>query len=103
LNFFQTYSFGENIDPITALRLGRLTTRLYLCLYVICLTVLILYTSIHQRTLRTNIHNPSLAMAQQLQEKYIGTVECPCTRASIPIDEFVSIQPYFHPVSEFDN
>jgi hypothetical protein len=103
LNFFETYSFGKNVDQDTRLRLGRLTTRLYLCLYIICLTILVLYTSIHQRTLRTQIHNPSLLVAQQLQEKYIDTVECSCTRASTSIDELVSIQPHFHQVSEIDH
>jgi hypothetical protein len=102
LNFFQTYSFGANVDQVTRIRLSRFTTRLYLCSYVICLAILISYTSIEQRTITKKIHNPSLLVAQQLQAKYTDTVECPCTIESIPIDELVSIQPSFHQVSEID-
>jgi hypothetical protein len=103
LNLFPTYSFGKDIDQVTRIRLGRLTTRLYICLYAIALIILALYTLIGQRTLITKVHNPSLSVAQQLQAKYIGTIECPCTKASIPIDEFVRIQPHFHQVSQIDN
>jgi hypothetical protein len=46
------------------------------------------------------MYNPSLSVAQQLQAKYIGTTECPCTKASIPIEEFVRIEPRFHQVSK---
>ncbi len=102
LNFFRRYSFGKNVDQDTRVRLGRLTTRLYICLYAICLIILILCTSIEQRTLTTKIHNPSLSVAQQLQAKYIGTTECPCTKASIPIEEFVRIEPRFHQVSQIN-
>jgi hypothetical protein len=98
-NLFRKYSFDENINEDIATRLGRLTTRLYVCLYVIGLIILALYTSIEQRTLTTNIQNPSLSIAQELHGKYVGTTECPCTKASIPIEEFVRIQPYFHQVS----
>lgn len=99
LNLFRKYSFDKNINEDTAIQLGRLTTRFYICLYVIGLIILALYTSIEQRTLTTNIENPSLLVAQELHAKYIDTMECPCTKASIPIEEFVHIQPYFHQVS----
>jgi hypothetical protein len=99
LNLFPKYSFDENINEETAIRLGRLTTRFYVCLYIIGLIILALYTSIHQRTLTTKIENPSIAIAQELHARYVGTTECPCTKASIPIKEFVYIEPYFHQVS----
>ena len=99
-NLFRKYSFERNINEDTATRLGRLTTRLYLCLYIIGLIILALYTSIEQRTLTTNIENPSLIVAEELDAKYVGTTECPCTKASIPIEEFVHIEPHFHQVSD---
>ena len=93
-NLFQDYSFGKNLDRDTRLSLGRISTRLYLCLYLIGLIVLILYTSIQQRTLTTKISNPSA------QTKGLDSAECPCTRASIPYEEFVNIAIDFHPVSK---
>jgi hypothetical protein len=101
-NLFETSSFGNDVDQPTRIWLGRLTTRFYICLYITGLIILALYTSIQQRTLRTKIDNPSLSVAQQLQNEYINTVECPCTRASIPFAEFVSVQTHFHQVSEQD-
>ncbi|CAF2956088.1 unnamed protein product [Rotaria sp. Silwood2] len=95
---FQTYSFGRHVDQITRIQLDRLTTRLYICCYAIGLTILILYTSFEQRTATTELHNPSLLGAQQLQTKQTGTVECPCTRASIPLNEFVNIETRFHQI-----
>jgi hypothetical protein len=102
MNLFQLYSFGKNVDQFTRIRLGRFTTRLYICLYAMGLIILALYTSIEQRTLTTKVFNPSLSVVQQLQTKYIDTMECPCTRASIPINEFVRVQPHFHQVSQID-
>jgi len=87
LNLFSKYSYG------------RLTTKFYICLYVIGLIILATYTSIEQRTLNNKIHYPSLSTAQRLLNEYVGTTECPCTKASIPIGDFVYINPYFHGVS----
>ncbi|CAF0911325.1 unnamed protein product [Rotaria sp. Silwood1] len=97
-NIFQTYSFGRHVDQITRIRLGRLTTRFYICCYAIGLTILILYTSFEQRTVTTKFYNPSLFVAKQLQSKQIGTVDCPCKRASIPLNEFINIQTRFHQI-----
>ncbi|CAF4779101.1 unnamed protein product [Rotaria sp. Silwood1] len=97
-NIFQTYSFGRHVDQITRIRLGRLTTRFYICCYAIGLTILILYTSFEQRTVTTKFYNPSLFVAKQLQNKQIGTVDCPCKRASIPLNEFINIQTRFHQI-----
>lgn len=99
-NMFETYSFGRNVDHVTKFKLGRFTTRFYVCSYTIGVAVLIFYSSFKQRTITLDYHNPSVAVTQELHEKTIGTTECPCTRASIPFYEFVSIQTHFHQVSE---
>jgi hypothetical protein len=99
-NVFQKYSFSRDIDLSTRMRLGRITTRLYVYLYIIGIIILVLYTTIEQRTITTKINNPSLLLAQRLHIKYIGTIECPCTRASIPLETFVSIKTRFHQVSD---
>lgn len=94
LNLFRDYSFGKNADRATRLSLGRISTRVYICVYLLGLTILILYASIQQRTVTTKIDDPTP------QSKQLELAECPCTRASIPYEEFVSIEVQFHPVSE---
>ncbi|CAM4751903.1 unnamed protein product [Rotaria magnacalcarata] len=97
-NLFETYSFGRNIDLTRRIQLGHLTTRLYICFYCVGITILIFHSSFKQRTITENFYNPSLALTQQLKTRQNGTVECPCTRASIPLHEFVTIQTSFHEI-----
>lgn len=99
-NLFETVSFGRDIDQVTRLRLSRITTRLYISFYIVGLTILVLYTAFEKRSISKNIYNPTLKVAQELQTQRIGTVECPCARASVPLEEFVRIQTRFHPVSQ---
>ena len=104
LTLFRTSSFGNRIDRATAELLNRLATRLYICLLIIILIVLFLYTSIDQRTITKTINNPSLLDAQQLQTDYPYTAECPCTRISVRFDQFVDIESMFHQVrKEYGN
>ena len=88
-----------DLDVETRERLGYLTTRLYLSLYVTGMIVLIFYTSFVARTVSKTSHHPTLATAARLQEKYFGLIECPCTRAYIPYEEIVTIDVDFHQVS----
>ncbi|CAF3320013.1 unnamed protein product [Rotaria socialis] len=97
-NLFETYSFGRNVDLIRRIQLGRLTTRLYICFYCVGITILIFYSSFKQRTITENFYNPSLVLTQQLNTRQNGTVECPCTRTSIALHEFVTIQTSFHEI-----
>ncbi|CAF3326085.1 unnamed protein product [Rotaria sp. Silwood2] len=98
LTFFPLHSFGSNVDRVMADRLNRLASRLYVGFLVVGLTILIMYTSIQERIVTKNILYPSMLKAQQIQNDYSNTAQCPCAKIAIPLDRFITVQPTFHQI-----
>ena len=90
------------MDRAKAESLNRFATRLYVCLLMIVLIILSIYTLVETRVITQTVPNPTLFIAQQLLVDYPDTAECPCTKISIPFNQLLSIQPSFHQVSEHD-
>lgn len=78
-----------------------LSTRLYLVLMAISLTIIVLLTMLPQNETKITILNPSIATYDRLESDYLDTLSCSCKNIAIPLKLFLSIQPRFHEVSEF--
>ncbi|UJR24406.1 hypothetical protein I4U23_005783 [Adineta vaga] len=98
LNIFLLRDFRSNIDRMTANRLGKWATRLYIVLFTVGLANLALYTTIHPRLLTKNFDKPSLNLYNRLVHVYKDQLECPCSRIAPTYNKYVDIQPIFHEI-----
>ncbi|CAF1376096.1 unnamed protein product [Adineta steineri] len=92
-NLFNTRSS----DPLI-IRQEILSTRLYIILVMISLIILTTYTTINNRIENKTVTFPSQSLYEKLQKKYSDSLECSCTKVSIPHGKFVRIIPKFHQV-----
>jgi hypothetical protein len=84
------------------LRNQHISTRLFILLMIITLSVLVLYTSLTIVTQTVNIRQPTVNAYIELQTKYSQTLVCPCTQILIGYHQFISFDPTFHQVCSSD-
>ncbi|CAF1412710.1 unnamed protein product [Adineta ricciae] len=84
------------------IRRELLSTRLYLILLVISVSILTTYTSFTVRIKDESIKSPTYSQYQQLNRKYSNTLQCLCTNLSIEYGKFVKTEPLFHQVCSSD-
>ena len=84
------------------LRNQRISTRLFIVLMIITLSVLVLYTSLTIITQTVTIKQPTVNVYTELQTKYSQTLICPCTQISIDYEQFISFDPTFHQICSSD-
>jgi hypothetical protein len=76
----------------------RISTRLFIILLTIILTVLLLYTSLERVTKTGSMETPTLAQYSKLYATYSQTLTCPCTTISINYGKFLHVEYTFHQV-----
>lgn len=69
---------------------------------VISICVLIFYASVSVHTRHETITRPTQAAYEAVYRKYPDTLEYPCTRITIPYEDFMDATPYFHQVCYSD-
>ncbi|CAF1449799.1 unnamed protein product [Adineta steineri] len=74
----------------------KISTRLYIFLFTLSLTILLLYTSLADITKTINVPTPTLTKYEQLYSKYSQTLTCPCKHISINYERFLSIEYTLH-------
>ena len=89
----------QSVDDI---RQQRISTRLFIVLMIIALSVLVLYTSLVIVTKTVTIKQPTVNVYTELQTKYSQTIVCPCTQISINYEKFISFHPTFHQICSSD-
>ena len=102
LNVFSVSTFGSNIDRLKAKHLGRLATRLYVILLIVCSIVLGLYNVSQPQTVTKTYVKPSLNTYNNLILDHNDTLQCPCSSISSMYTHFINIQPIFHQVISKD-
>ena len=96
LNLFNKVPPSQNEQ---VLQQERHTTRLYLVLLLIFLSILILFTSIRSQTISVTIELPSLITFNQLYTDYSSTLSCPCNQTTIKYNECISdLRPQYHEI-----
>ena len=98
LNLFALRDFQNGVNQITAKRLGRLATRLYMTLVITGLVILVIYTAIRPRILVKTLDRPSFDIYKRLIRDHSDTLECSCSSISSTYDRYVKIEPVFHQV-----
>jgi hypothetical protein len=76
----------------------RISTRIFIILLTIILTILLLYTSLESVTKTVNVETPTLAQYSQLYATYPQTLTCACTTISINYGKFFDVEYSFHQV-----
>ncbi|CAF1549821.1 unnamed protein product [Adineta steineri] len=101
LNFDIFPSAEPTIDE-HQLRNQRISTRLFIILLTISLSILVLYTSLVHITGTVNVKTPSIQEYEQLYNSYNQTLTCECTQISINYEKFIQIQYTLHQVCYSD-
>jgi hypothetical protein len=85
MNLYKTTSTDEiNVKQ------QRIYTRVYLALFISCLSVLLFYTAIIERTITETHTLPSITDYEHLLDLHGDDVNCPCTRITIPYNDFIT-------------
>jgi hypothetical protein len=84
----ETLSFADQL----------ITTRIFISLLTISLTIIIFFTAFSSQTYTVTIQSPSEHKFKKLAVKYPSTLSCPCQQTSIRQDEFISFNPEYHPI-----
>jgi hypothetical protein len=101
LNIFPVRDFGSHVNRTTAKRLGQWSTRLFIILFIIGLSVLALYNIVKPQVQTKNFHKPSLNVYNHLKDDYEDKLECSCSSIASPYKKFVKIEPMFHQVRKY--
>ncbi|CAF1538112.1 unnamed protein product [Adineta ricciae] len=95
LNFFELEIIRlENFDQHKAI----IATRIYIILFTILLTILIIYSASQGQNRTITIQNPSEFNFKTLLKQYPNTLICPCQQITIPYELFLNIIIDYHPI-----
>lgn len=82
LNIFPLRTFGNNINRMNAIHLGKLTTRLYIVLLLISFAILSQYTVNQPQVMTRAFVKPSLDIFNDLLIDHSDTLQCPWSSIS---------------------
>ena len=85
LNLFKTASTDDRIC-----RQQKIYTRVYLIMFLSCLSVLLFYNAVVERSVSKTHSSPTVADFEHLHDLYKDGLSCPCTKVSIPYGNFVT-------------
>ncbi|UJR20229.1 hypothetical protein I4U23_023360 [Adineta vaga] len=95
-------AFNSRSSDPSVTRRELLSTRLYLLLLIISVTTLATYTSFTQRHKTESVTYPTYSVYQHLYKEYFDSLQCSCTKMSIPYEKFTKTVPSFHQVCSSD-
>ena len=75
-----------------------ISTRVFVILLILALTVLLVYTAQVQVTHTITINSPSFSQYLSLYEDHGEKLTCPCTTIAFAQEKFISLIPIFHQV-----
>lgn len=95
LNMFPSVSSSNNENNLI---IQRISTILFIFLWVVSLTILLLYTSLIIITKTITVERPSLIDYSHLNSIYSQTLTCPCSSLSIEYGKFLHVDYTLHQV-----
>ncbi|CAF1526169.1 unnamed protein product [Adineta ricciae] len=104
-NFYEKFNLFPSIPPTTndhELRNQKISTKLFVMLLILIVTILLLYTSLANITKTVVVEKPTVETYLNLYSKYPQTLSCPCSTISINYGDILSIQYSFHQVCTSD-
>ncbi|CAF1662607.1 unnamed protein product, partial [Adineta ricciae] len=103
--FLLTFNLFPSIPPTIdehKLRKQRISTRLFIILLTLSLSILLLYNSLINIIQIIQVEKPSLQKYSALYHKHSQTLTCDCTEISINYKKFIDIQYSLHQVCQSD-
>ncbi|CAF1125518.1 unnamed protein product [Adineta steineri] len=97
LNMFKHHESSEQQK-----RYQRQSTRLYIFILIITLSILSVYILIEEGVHRITILKPTENQYKHFQEIYSNKSICPCSSITMTYSNFITIQPYYHQVCSSD-
>ncbi|CAF0883894.1 unnamed protein product [Adineta steineri] len=94
--------FNSESDNIETVRLERITTKLYLSVFSICIYSITIYLLFSDITIDQSFTNPSENDYNKLLISYSKSLDCPCNKISIAYKNFIEINTTFHQVCSSD-
>lgn len=98
LNFFRQESSTSRMANTHQIAL--ISTRIYVAVFTLSVTVLVLTNGLRQNTIAVTINSLSLAHFEQLHAAYQSQLSCPCERIAVPYNTFISVAAKYHQVSD---
>ena len=95
LNVFQNEA---SLSDAFHLRSSIIATRVYLILFTLVITILVLFTALKSETHTITVDHVSLATYEKLLQIYPTSLACPCRQVAIPYGKFASISVDYHVV-----
>lgn len=95
VNLFKSRDSHTELD----IRNEFLSTRIYIILLIIILSILIEYYSLLINRITVTIRSPSIDTIANTNE---SSMTCPCSLATVPFKPYLSIKPIFHPICSSD-
>ncbi|CAF1356750.1 unnamed protein product [Adineta steineri] len=94
--------FDSESNNMEIIRLERLTTKLYLLVFSICIYSITIYLLFSDITIDQSFTNPSENDYNNLLISYSKSLDCPCNKISIAYKEFIEINTTFHQICSSD-
>ncbi|CAF0857897.1 unnamed protein product [Adineta steineri] len=95
LNLFKTAAARTN--PFE-LKTTKIITYVYLITMLLALSIVTIYLLASTQVRTETIQNPSQMIFKNLNEKYMSTLQCPCSSIANSYESFTSLSPTFHPI-----
>jgi hypothetical protein len=74
-------------------------TRIYIIIFVLCLIAALLYSGpFSEQTQSPEIKSPTIEKVNELYNKNISSLSCPCSRAAVRYSKFLSIEAEFNSI-----
>ena len=84
MNLFKTTATDDD-----TCRQQRIYTRVYLTVFLSCLSVLLFYNAVVERSASETHWSPTVDDFERLHDRLNNGLSCPCTKVSIPYGDFV--------------
>jgi hypothetical protein len=100
-DFTSTLNVFPSVPPSTdeyELQTQRTSTRLFIIIFSMSLTILLLYTSLIKATKIGNVKEPTFTDYSQLYSIHSEALTCPCSNISINYDNFLHVNYTLHQV-----
>ncbi|CAF1027533.1 unnamed protein product [Adineta steineri] len=94
--------FDSESNNIEIIRLERITTKLYLLVFTICIYSITIYILFSDITIDQSFSNPSQNDYNNLFISYSKSLDCPCSKISITYKDFIEINTTFHQMCSSD-
>jgi hypothetical protein len=104
-HYLVTFNLFPSVPPTTneyELQNQKISTRLFIILLTLILTILLLYTSLATITKTVIVKTPTLDQYFHLYAKYPQTLTCACTKISIEHKKLVNVKYSLHQVCTSD-